>query len=79
MSNTLGVTIIQTQQHLFEYPCSFFFAKEFFFNNFVEEFTAFAKLGDQVNVLVVFKIFVQLKYVRMIQLCQDSNLLLEPL
>jgi hypothetical protein len=67
------MAIIYSEQNLFENTsCELLFEK-LLLNNFFKEFTTLAKLCNQVDVFLIFKVLVQLQNLRVVESLKDFN------
>lgn len=71
------MTIIDGFEDLQEYFSGLFFWKEFCFLDAVEELSAFAQLGYEIHIFIIFEVFVELEHIRVIQLLKNGYLHLE--
>lgn len=67
MRNTLVMTVVQALQNLFEQSCCLLLGEVFFSHDLVEELTTCAELSNQVDILLVFKVFVEFQYIWVIE------------
>ena len=66
MSNSLIMTVVERLQDLFEDLGSKSFGEEFILDNPIEQLTTFANLCDKTDILIIFKILIELEYIWMI-------------
>lgn len=79
MDNIQFVAVIDREKNLFENFDCILFWQEFFFNNQIEELTTLTKFSDEMNILGIFKIFIHLQDIWVIQFPKYFNLIIKPL
>ena len=73
------MAVVQRLQDLSEDPGGLLLGEELVLDDAVEEFAATTGLGDQVDILLVLEVLEELQHVRVVQLLQNRDLLLEPI
>ena len=77
--DALIVAVVERMQDLFENLSGVLLGEELVLDDTVKQLATSANLSDKVHVLVIVEVLIELEHVRMIQLLQDENLLLEPI
>ena len=73
MGNLVAVAVVDTKKQLSEALGRLLLCEELLFDDLIEQLTSSAKLGDQVEVLVIFEVLNQLQDMRVIQLLQNRD------
>ena len=79
MRDVLFVAVIDGLHYLHKDSGGVLFVEVLFFHDLVKQLATFAKLCDQVDILLVFEILVQLENVGVVQCSEDLYLLLKSL
>ena len=74
MDDVALMAVVERLKDLFEALGGLLLREEFLLDDPVEQFTSFANLSDQVDILLLLKVLVELEDVGVVQMLQDIDL-----